>query len=146
MASTIVSKWLRDHLEASILPAAEIRTQLNMETPKMTMSDRIENIQSQVDELNRELAKLKDLPDEPPVGAVVKFTKRLGAGNYTYAAIHTDAGWFMTGRDNRRLDWSDLLNVMGGKNAFYEVSNGWNSRPVPTVPSLSFPNLTFNAF
>ncbi|RTL65874.1 MAG: hypothetical protein EKK42_20220 [Pseudonocardiaceae bacterium] len=113
----------------------------------MTVSARITELEQQTQAIQDELTKLKGLPVEPPVGEVVKFTKRIGNNDYSYAALHTEAGWYLTGLDNRKRDWSEVVAYMGGNDASYSETvpaGGWRMRlkfnPIPAAPTY----MTFN--
>lgn len=53
-------------------------------------------------------------PPEPAAGSVIKFSARYHAGGriYTFAAVRTQVGWAVTGRDAQMRDWSGLLAWM----------------------------------
>lgn len=92
----------------------------------------------EVDALNKQIAELTTKRDrlqrnaQPGVGSVVKFTRYLGRQTYTYAAIRTDAGWYVTGRDGaRKYTWSELLDYAGSDDIVTQV--GWQSITYPLL-------------
>lgn len=65
------------------------------------------------------------VPDEPPDGSVVRFTK--GGGRYCYAAVRRGRYWETTatgdwGSINERMKWHELAPRMGA----FELATGWS--------------------
>jgi hypothetical protein len=72
---------------------------------------------------------------EPPVGSVIKFSKRYpGSGRrYDYAAIRVDPGWFLTGQETGTFTWPALCNFIGAGNAF-QLATEWTVSQTSALP------------
>lgn len=93
-------------------------------TKDTTMTDRTSHIQldslrRQRERLDAHIAKLEAIrlqygDDEFEVGSVLVFDKTFRTGNrrtYSYAALKTPVGWYLTGRiGNRPLPWAELVD------------------------------------
>lgn len=103
----------------------------------------------EVAELEKQIKELSEKRDrlvnnqQPGVGSVVKFTRYLGRQTYTYAAIRTDAGWYLTGRDGaRKRTWSELLDYAGSDDIVTQV--GWQSIAAPLLSLYPTPSNDFD--
>lgn len=80
----------------------------------------IDLAQNRLDRLVEELDDAFAIPDEPPVGAVVKFTVQYDHGGpvYSYAALRFKEGvggglrWAVTGGSTRQFTWKGLIELM----------------------------------
>lgn len=74
----------------------------------------LERAQAQLAEVTKQL---KRFPEEPPVGTVLRFYKRVGYGRvHTYVAFRaTHREWFVTGRGvaGMPLAWDTLVEFIG---------------------------------
>lgn len=109
------------HTTTSINPDGAIAALQGADLP---MTDRTSHIQldslrRQRERLDAHIAKLEAIrlqygDDEFEVGSVLVFDKTFRNGTrrtYSYAALKTSAGWYLTGRiGNRPLPWSELVD------------------------------------
>ncbi len=101
-------------------------------------------VEQEIADLESQLRELRELPAEPAVGAIVKFTKRLSGNTYSYAALHTDAGWYLTGRDGRTSkSWKQLVQY-AGPDAVFVVADGWYSLHV-AAPAMRLYSTSVNS-
>lgn len=96
---------LRRELDLKI-NAAEQRGQRIVEKVKAIRSERFHVIQ----ELDR-----RRYPEEPPIGSVIKFTRKLGRTDYVYAAVRVDRYWYTTSQidhASKALMWKALIDYV----------------------------------
>lgn len=77
--------------------------------------------------LARARARAARFGSEPAVGSVLTFRKHYGNRSYDYAALRTDAGWFLTGRETEPKTWEELRAFIGENNTF-QVATEWTVR------------------
>lgn len=77
------------------------------------------NIQAQIDRLQDRLARYARFPEteEFPVGTIIGFDVRFSTGPkvYHYAAVKSDKGWSLTGRNTGFWQWSELVAWLAEK-------------------------------
>jgi hypothetical protein len=100
--------------------------------PKETTMDTLALAQRNLERAQRMMARAEEIAArngvEPPVGNVVAFVKHYTAGpriEYSFAAIRTELGWHVTGRETGVMSW-DGLNEFADESTLYVVT-GWDS-------------------
>lgn len=72
------------------------------------------NIQAQIDRLQDRLAKFARFPESEdfPTGTIIGFDVRFETGPkvYHYAAVKSEKGWHLTGRNTGFWQWSELVS------------------------------------
>jgi hypothetical protein len=85
----------------------------------------------------RVLAKFDRLTEkygtEPPMGSVVRWQKVFGDGKvYSYAAIHTENGWYTTGpRSPKRIGWEPLIEWIDAGGTAFNFAQIAGPFPIP---------------
>lgn len=70
-------------------------------------------LENEIARLQAELHRITNLPKEPALYSVVIFSKNFGGPiDYTYAALRTEKGWFLTGKEVAAKTWEQLLDFI----------------------------------
>lgn len=108
--------------------------------PKMSRQDQIDKEVAEALEVPRREAEVKRRvelatkigADTYPDGSVLKWTRKFGEKDYTYAALKTGGKWYVTGSQMTRAsgwEWDDLVQWMvQGENTVENlvVGSGWS--------------------
>lgn len=108
---------------------------------------RIDDIDARLRELERERANLVRFGDGARFvdGDVIRFTKTHDAGagttaSYTYAAIRTPAGWYLTGQHRKpQVTYDELIAFVTQRPAATDVEVAYNWVDVTQTGGVSTP-------
>lgn len=99
-----------------------------------TLSERVQNLNRQVDHLLGRIAKLSQYPEDTfSNGTVLKFKKQFegrGSVKYNYAAIKVNGLWYTTGHNLRTpkgITWEELIDWMGEGVNQIKVATSWKN-------------------
>lgn len=108
-------------------------------TTRSTLTVRVTELEQELGRVKADLERLQNFEARIPptdasmtMGTVVRWRKVFGTGGggtvYTYAAIKTNVGWFLTGTSTVSMTWDRLVEFMVAKGTLLslDIATSWD--------------------